>query len=145
MRISIHYSNEIVPEVENYSSDVDDSDDDDDDEEEDIEEIQPPFETIGETTTITNTNIEIEASRLAKEIVLGGGAADRTISSDHFISLVLDDMIGFAHHPKNILRTTPDTLIDVIKTTLCEFYQSREVIDFMSKLYSDYILSGHSK
>ncbi len=139
MRISIHYSNDIRTAAANDSSEGDNSDDDyveheEDLEEEEVGEIQTTIENPAETATI----IAIEATRLATEIVKGD--ADNNIRSDHFISLVLDDMISFARHPKNILRETPETLIDVIKTTLSELYHSREVVDYMSKLYSDYIL-----
>ena len=139
MRISIHYSNDLRTAAANESSEGDSSDDDsvdhqEDLEEEHVEEIQTPIENSTEISTI----IAIEATRLATEIVKGD--ADTNIRSDHFISLVLDDMISFARHPKNILRETPDTLIDVIKTTLSEFYHTHEVEDFMTKLYSDYIL-----
>ena len=135
MRISIHYTNDLRTEVENDSSEEDDSEYAEDEVEE-ICENQTPIETHGETSIIKI--IAIEAKRLATEMVKG--VPDKNISSNHFISLVLDDMISFARHPKNILRETPETLIDVIKTTLCEFYHTREVVDFMTKLYSEYIL-----
>ena len=139
MRISIHYSNDIRTAAANDSSEGDNSDDDyveheEDLEEEEVGEIQTTIENPAETATI----IAIEATRLATEIVKGD--ADNNIRSDYFISLVLDDMISFACHHKNIIRETPETLIDVIKTTLSELYHSREVVDYMSKLYSDYIL-----
>ncbi len=126
MRISIHHSNEIRTATENDSSEEDDSDDD---EEERVDEIQTPIETLGEKTI--TTIIATDARRLATEIVKGD--SHKNISSDNFISLVLDDMISFARHPRNILRAKPETLIDVITTTLCEFYHSREVVDFMTK------------